>query len=248
MLRALSLVLVLALVACSGGAEVILPSASPAPVAVARAGENVLCDRVIDDFSQSVGADFPAGWRTRDEGDAPFARARRLWQIEIVDGRPALHATYRERAVTIALELPDWDLEAYPILEWEWKAVTLPTGGDETRGDKNDSVASVYVVWNIGFPFMVDGIRYAWSSTLPVGTRASKRMGHDKIVIVESGAEAVGRWQRVRVDVRRDHAALFGRKSRNPSALALLTDADATRSQAEAYFRNFRLCRVQTAE
>jgi hypothetical protein len=231
---------------CSGlGDATVLPQTPPPPPAPASAPETV-CDRVVEDFSSGAEGEFPAGWRTREEEDLPLAKQQKLWVVESAEGRRVLRGRFVEKAVTIARPVPDWDLDQHPILSWEWKAVTLPAGADETRANKNDSAASVYVIWEIGFPFMVDGIRYAWSSTLPVGTRASKRLGHDKIVIVESGPDPAGGWRRVQVDVRSDHAELFSRdRARPPAGIALLTDADATRSEAEAYYADFRLCRIR---
>src|SRR5262249_43252369 len=39
------------------------------------------------------------------------------------------------------------NLQDTPILEWSWKAVTLPTGGDVRHGATDDEVLQVYVDW-----------------------------------------------------------------------------------------------------
>jgi hypothetical protein len=83
---------------------------------------------------------------------------------------------------------------------------------------------------------------------LPVGTRSSKRLGYDQMLVVESGQDRVGSWQTVRVDVRAHYRAFFGRDdSASPTGIAVMTDADATASHAEAYYADFRLCRVGDA-
>lgn len=231
----------------SGDARVLPPPPPTAPRAAPgaeRAEAEIVCDRVLEDFSETPDGAFPAGWRARDEDQMPLATSERLWVVETLEGRKVLHAVSGSEAVTIGRPVAGWDLRSHPILEFEWKAVRLPTGGDETRGSTNDSAASVYVIWDIGFPFMVDGIRYAWSTSVPAGTRATKRLGHDGVVIVESGREHLGEWRRVRVDVLRDHAQIFEEgEPRPPDGIALLTDADATESAAEAYYADFRLCR-----
>ena len=98
---------------------------------------------------------------------------------------------------------------------------------------------------DIGFPFYVDSVKYSWSSTLPLGKTLSKRFGHHFVVVSESGSSKLNQWQTVHVDVRKHYARFFGSEVRPASGIALLTDADATDSAAEAYYADFRLCRWQ---
>lgn len=222
----------------------LLSQAKAAAAAESATPSRIVCDRVIEDFSATPVGAFPIGWRTRDPDEMPEAKAKGLYVVERKDGRKALHATYRDTAITIGKKIPSWSLEQYPYLEWEWRVEVLPERGNEGDGSRNDSAAGVYVIWDIGFPFHVDGIKYAFSTTLPRGTRLSRRFGHDQLLVIESGAARRGTWRRVRVDVRDHHARFFEREEpRNPDGIALLTDADATSSAAEAYYANFRLCR-----
>ena len=163
--------------------------------------------------------------------------------VERQPERSVLHATYQDQPITIALPLEDWDLDAYPILQWSWRAVRLPKGADERNSGTNDSTASVYAVWEVGLPFMVRGIRYAWSTTLSVGTTISRRLGYDKVVVLESGPST--EWRTARVNVKQHYAKLFERDDKAPpSGIAILTDADSTGSESEAYYADFRLCRI----
>jgi hypothetical protein len=177
----------------------------------------------------------------------PLATSSRAYVVEQEGEGRVVHARFREKPLTIGTPVKDWDLERYPILEWRWRAVTLPTGGDETNSDTNDSAAAVYAVWHLGFPMMVRGIKYSWSTSLPIGVHASKRLGYDQLLIVETGQERLGTWQRVQVNVA-EHAARFfkGTEVGAPDIVALFTDADDTQSDSEAYFDEFRLCRVVT--
>jgi hypothetical protein len=203
----------------------------------------VQCDRVVDDFSGSEVGKFPSGWEARDDDTKDLARE--VYVVEKDGERNVLHGTYKERTVTIGRQVENWSFEEYPILEFEWKAVTLPTGAVETEDDKNDSGAAVYAIWKLAPPMFVRGIKYAWSSTLPVGTRASKRLNHDQLVVMETGTKHVGTWQTVRVNVLRHYRELFDKKDAEPpDGIALMTDADSTNSRAEAYFANFKLCRL----
>jgi hypothetical protein len=206
----------------------------------------VVCDRVVEDFGNSSPGAFPQGWRARDEDDTAYARTSRTFVVEEHGGRNVLHATFRGRTVTIGRPVGDWDIDRYPILEWRWRVVSIPEGADERDPKRNDSAAAVYAIWDVGFPMMVRGLKYAWSSSVPIGTRASKRLGYDHLVVVDSGPSRLGRWQTVRVDVRSDAARAF--KKRNlgaPDGIAVFTDADATRSAAEVYYADFKLCRTE---
>lgn len=207
------------------------------------ASQRILCDRVLEDFVSTPEGAFPTAWRTRKDDEKAAAVETGAYVVERESGRSVLHATYRDQPITIALPVEGWDLDAYPILQWSWRAVRLPERADERDLGTNDSTASVYVVWEVGLPFMIRGIRYAWSSTLPVGTTISRRLGYDKVVVMSSGPSS--EWKTARVDVRQHYAELFGRDdAAPPSGIAVLTDADSTGSVSEAYYADFRLCRI----
>jgi len=204
----------------------------------------LVCDRLLEDFSASKVGTFPKGWRTKDASDMALATQDGRFVVEHDGKRKVLHATHRTQAITIGKAFEGWDLNQYPVLQFQWKAIKLPTRGDEDSLSKNDCGASVYGFWDIGFPFSVNSIKYSWSSTLKVGTEISKRLGHDFVRVVQSGNSGIAQWSTVRVDVRADYQRLFKVDApKPPSGIALLTDADATQSEAEAYYADFRLCR-----
>lgn len=208
------------------------------------ANKRLVCDRIVDNFSRSKVGEFPVGWRTKEASEMPVAQAKQMFVVRQDGKRKVLHARYRERAITIGKSMQGWDLDQYPVLQWQWKAIKLPKGGNEDSMSHNDCGASVYTFWDIGFPFYVDSIKYTWSSTLKPGTELKKRLGHDYVHVVQSGTAALGQWRTVQVNLRSDHQRLFAEdKPRPPSGIAVLSDADATESEAEAYYADFRLCR-----
>ena len=159
---------------------------------------------------------------------------------------PPLHARSGSDEVSIGLGVEGWDLERHPIVEWEWKAVTLPLGGDESRSGRQDAAASVTAVWMIGLPFVVRRLGYSYSSELPVGSRVSSRFGYDRLLVIDSGERHLGQWRRVRVNLLEHYRTLFDREDADaPTGIALTTDADDTGSQGEAYYANLRLCRLR---
>lgn len=217
---------------------------TPAPASAAP--DNVVCDRILENFASSKVGAFPAGWRTKEASEMSAAKRSKSYVVEQDGPRKILHAVYRDRTFTIGKAVKGWDLAEYPILRFEWKAVHLPKGGNEDSMSKNDCAASVYAFWDVGFPYYVDSIKYTWSSSLPVGTRIKKRLGHDVVVVRESGATNLSQWRTVQVNVKADYERLFGKdQAPGPSGVAVLTDADATESAAEAYYADFRLCRLR---
>ena len=242
----------LSLPACGGSTihqPIAVQSSTDGPTtsgAAAAASKRVICDRLVEDFSATPIGEFPVGWRTRAAGEMPFATAKKIYTVEREQGRSVLHGVFTEKPITIGRLVQDWDLEEYPIVEWQWKAIRLPEGGDETRSEVNDAGAAVYAIWDVGFPMMIRGIKYSWSTTLPVGTHASKRLGYDQLLVMESGEANLGQWQTVRVDVLENSKQFFGWDEANaPDGLALYTDAGDTQSTAEAFWADFKLCRIE---
>ncbi len=228
-------------------AGVSLSRPSIAQTEPSKSSGELVCDRIVDDFRKSKVGDFPVGWRTKDEDDMPLAKSKQLYVVEKDGKRNVLRARARDEAVTIGKSIKGWDLDAYPVLRWEWKAVELPKGGNEDSLAKNDCAASVYAFWDIGFPFYVDSVKYSWSTSLKVGTELKKRLGHDYVRVMTSGAQSLGQWRTITVDLRADYLRMFDKERASPPAgIAILTDADATESTAEAYYANFRLCRYKT--
>lgn len=233
----------LIVLAASCGAAIGCGTTMRSPDASPIAPMKVQCDRLVEDFSTSEIGKFPSGWEARDDDTKELARD--VYLVEKDGTRNVLHGTWKERTVTIGRPIRDWNFEEYPILQFEWKAVKLPPGAVETEEDKNDTAAGVYAIWKLAPPMFIRGIKYSWSSSLPVGTRASKRLNHDQLVVMESGSKNVGTWQSVRVNVLRHYRELFDRDdAKRPDGIALMTDADNTSSAAEALFADFKLCRL----
>lgn len=217
------------------------PGGAGGPLA---AEDDVICDRVLDDFSAGPEGSFPVGWETHPSSALDRTKKEGSYRVVRHEGRRVLHARSGGDEVSIGLGVEGWDLERHPIVEWEWKAVRLPSGADESQGGRQDTAAAVTAVWMIGLPFVVRRLGYSYSSALPVGSRVSSRFGYDRLLVVDSGAEHVGQWRRVRVDLREHYRRFFDRTDAEaPTGIALTTDADDTGSRAEAYYANLRLCR-----
>lgn len=170
---------------------------------------------------------FPPDWRSKDEEDSAI-----VYSVQAAGGKKFLHADARGLSVQISYE-KEWNLRDFPMLRWQWRAVTFPTGSNERVKSGNDSVLGLYVVLS-GLPF-VKTIKYIWSDTLPAGMELdSPYSSGTKMVVLRSGRALADTWVTEERDVLSDYERLFGRKEKSPKAIgiAILTDADNTKSQA----------------
>ena len=130
-------------------------------------------------------------------------------------------------------------LKDYPVLRWEWQVKKFP---DKSRAltdkERDDYAARVYVI----FPFLSFSsskfIEYVWDETLPAGTVVkSPNGGNIKTLVVRSGKAQEGVWYSEKRNVYKDYEYLFGKKpGMNPGAIAIMCNADNTKSEAEAAF------------
>jgi len=129
------------------------------------------------------------------------------------------------------------DLDETPILEWSWKVITLPTGGNACQKSTDDEAAQVYVAW-LRSPEAVRSriIGYVWDSTAPPGTICkSQKTATVTYVVLRSGSDDLGKWITERRNVVEDFRKIYGEAPDKPTAVSLSIDSDDTRSSAELF-------------
>src|SRR5262249_33789592 len=130
-----------------------------------------------------------------------------------------------------------------PVLAWSWRPLEFPKGADERKSATNDSALSVYAV----FPhtsWSVKSVKYIWSAVVPVGTQVPSSQGLTQGRIIRSGTGSKAEWVEEKVNVLEDYKKYF--KDDNPAkpaGIAVLTDADDTKSSAQGDYANFRVCK-----
>jgi hypothetical protein len=218
---AIGLVLSLVLLALPAGAQ---PAASGDCIA-------------LETFAAGkVGAE-PPDWKLREDS------ARGVYLIQEENGRRFLHAASKGLGVQIAKQI-EWDLGAYPWLTWSWRPVEFPAGGDERQSGANDSALAVYLLVPYSRVRGPKAVKYVWSEKVPVGTRLTSNMGLTQVRVLRSGAGQKGQWVDERVNARDDYVKAFGVSTPpKPAGIAVLTDADDTRSSAQGDYANLRACR-----
>ncbi len=207
---------------------------------------------LIDDF-ESYGEDtLPTQWKYLEDRRLVPLEPRHMrpkeqfYIVEEANGNRILQVYTDGEAVHLTManepEGFDWDLEALPYLQWDWRALELPPGGNEEVEAKNDTGAGVYVAYYMSGRLFKRPvvIKYSYSSSLPVGTVVS--YGKLKVIVVSSALDGVGEWQTIRRNVVEDYKMLFGKEPpRRPMSLRLWGDSDNTKSVARADFDNIML-------
>jgi hypothetical protein len=192
---------------------------------------------VIADFAKAKIGELPESWKVRkDEGKGVYA-------VREEGGKRFLRARSEGLGVQAALQ-HEWDLAAYPVLAWRWRPVEFPPGGDERTSATNDSVLAVYMLVPYSKVRGPRAVKYVWSEKVPVGTRLASNAGLTQVRVLRSGAAKKGAWTEERVDVRADYLKYFETKEApKPAGIAVLTDADDTKSTATGDYADFRVCR-----
>lgn len=194
---------------------------------------------VLEDFSENLPGEVPQGWvtwRDKDKKKPKLYRVRRNNSHFYVAAEDTGHSVILGKPI-------HWNPQEHPILTWCWRANALPPGGNERLDHANDSAAGLYVLFSRNWLGVPRQIKYVWSTTLPEGTFDRRpRIFRPYFLVLESGAEGVGRWQFEQVDLERDHRRAFSgaEAPKRTLALGLLTDANSTDSYAEADYADFR--------
>jgi hypothetical protein len=205
-------------------------------------------DSVVEDFQGYRSGDSPYTWK-RVEGrrliDVPELLDRDKDYFEIIEESSNRFARLFVDDESTQIVRPnergfDWNLQTHPFLKWDWRAIALPEGADERRKETNDTGAAVYVTFSRDILGRPKSIKYAYSSSAPAGTVV--RYGRLIVIVVNSGADGIGSWQRVTRNVASDYRLVFGGEPPNrPLSITLWGDSDNTHSTARADFDNLTL-------
>ena len=189
---------------------------------------------LIEDWSkQPVGkTGIPNGWQGQNWGSPKYD-----FVIEADGQARVLHMKSQNDGSTINKELK-LDLKPTCVLQWRWKAVILPKGGDSRKKETDDQAVQIYVT----FPRFPQAVRsriigYVWDTTAPAGTIVgSQKAGTVTYVVVRSGAEGLGKWFTESRNVCDDYKSIYGEELAEPAgAVSVAIDSNDTKSAAESY-------------
>jgi hypothetical protein len=190
---------------------------------------------VVEDWAKIlVGTrGIPPEWKGQNWGSPKY-------EFTVVeDGGPkVLHLVSRNEGSTISKDVRGKvNVKDTPILEWSWKAVALPKGGNSCKKDTDDQAAQVFATWP-RFPEPVRSriIGYVWDTTTPVGTICkSEKTGTVTYVVLRSGPAELGKWITERRNLQEDFKKIYGEDPDNPAAVSIAIDSNDTNSLSESY-------------
>lgn len=197
------------------------------------------------------------------DGAPPITVAPKDWQIikresgpvnyyavQTEDGRTFVRSAYRPpmKTAVIGYQIAEADRRRISRVKWDWRAITLPSGGDECASGKGDSAAVVYLTWKRGLRYYT--LKYVWSAVGQKGKVCdSKRnpfVAQDTIILETGGP--TGAWRTAEVDLAGAFRAHF--EGGDPKAevpdfvgIGLMSDGDQTGSPSAADFGDFTLVR-----
>jgi hypothetical protein len=192
-------------------------------------------DVTVEDWSQqTIGhKGLPTGWKSQNWGSPRYDFA-----IVANDGGKALHLKSANEGSTIVKDVKGKvNLKETPILEWTWKVMALPKGGNSCKKATDDQAAQVFVAWP-RFPEAVRSriIGYVWDSTVPVGTICrSEKSGTVTYVVLRSGPAELGKWITERRNVVEDFRKVYNDDLEPPGAVSVAIDSNDTQSTSESF-------------
>jgi hypothetical protein len=206
---------------------------------------------MIDDFEAYADHGLPTRWKYIEDRNLVWVKPHHMRPDEeffVVEeqGNKFLRAYTNGEAVhlTMANEAEgfNWDLRTHPILSWEWRANRLPKGAREDQPNLNDAGLGLYVFFDFrGLIFKRPvGIKYTYSSTLPVGTIL--KQDKLRVIVVANGERDFGRWIRIQRNVLNDYRQAFDEEPPDrPLSIRLWSDSDNTEQIGEGDFDNIML-------
>ncbi len=189
----------------------------------------------VEDWSKvPVGhTGIPPGWQKQGWGSPAY----NLFKVVTEGNAQVLQMRSEKDGSTISKEMKV-DIKEYPLIQWRWKAITLPKGADSRNKATDDQVCQVYLTFP-RFPTAVRSrhIGYVWDSTAPAGIYApSEKSGMVHYAIVRSGPADVGKWMTETRNVYEDYKKIYGEEpAEQVGAVSVAIDSNDTQSSAECY-------------
>jgi hypothetical protein len=163
---------------------------------------------------------------------------------------PYIRGQYKPpyKTAVLGYQLAEGDRSTARRLRWRWRAVKLPSGGNECKSSKNDSAAVIYVTWRRTLRWYT--LKYVWSASASKGAVCDRKrnpfVAQDTIVLRSGGP--LDTWQSEDIDLRAEFRKHF--EDGDPDAevpdllgIGLMTDGDQTQSESAADYAGFVLSR-----
>lgn len=151
----------------------------------------------------------PSGWELKKYKGTPVIK------LEKVGDKFCLHMiSNSESSFGIRKEFKI-NVEEYPFLNWRWKAVKLPVGGDVRKTDTDDQAIQIYVAFTaIGWPKKLNTpvVGYIWDNEVPrelMVASSQPLCGKVRYVVVRNKEDKLGEWHTEKRNLYEDYKKLF---------------------------------------
>lgn len=177
------------------------------------------------------------------------------------DGGTVLRAL-ADRSASMYVAALDAAAGVPTTIDWRWKTDALVAGADNREKSREDAPLRVMVAFD-GDPATLPEeerkrfarakslsgkappyavLMYIWSDHVPVETVIpSAHTSQVRMLVVASGTQGLGRWQRVRRDVLADYRTVYGGEPGRVLGVAVMTDTDNTGTRASGDYADIRL-------
>lgn len=161
------------------------------------------------------------------------------YELVEVDGRSAVHAVCTDGSASGLFMQEDVDLNATPVVEWEWRVDNTFSGIDETTRAGDDYPARIYAVdeYTVRI-WSTRALNYVWASEQPQGAdwpNAYQSRAH--MIAMQSGPSGEsGQWVTERRNLKEDFMRFHDRDLDRVNAFAIMTDCDDVGEPSEAWY------------
>jgi hypothetical protein len=226
------------------------------------AEKNVPPPENVDKFSiLNEGGKLPKAWQI---WRVTPQKNKTQYTLKNYQGRTVLHASANVAASGLVLPLKPRPA-AQQVLSWEWKAMNLIAEADNQESSKDDAPLRIVVAFDgdkaklplkdqmvfemakiiSGHDMPYASLMYVWSSKNPLeSVIPSPRTSRIKMIVVNSGGDRLGQWQKHQRDLSKDYQMAFNEPPGKVIGLGLLTDSDNTKSKVNAIYGDIELKKV----
>lgn len=199
---------------------------------------------------------FPPGWQHLAlRPGKPLTRYD--WLGEQAPQSAVIHARADHSASMLLRDGRGVDLGRTPLLRWQWKLGQLPEGARHDQGAREDAAARIVLLFDgdkstlpldermtlsmaeavSGRPMPYATLMYVVSaSAVPDQLIPNPHTSRVQKIVAGRAAAALGQWVQLERDVAADYQRAFGEPPGRLLAYGVMTDADNTASQAEAWY------------
>jgi hypothetical protein len=217
----------------------------------------------VGGFSHGAIGGLPAKWKPLT---FPTIRNHTSYALVSDGGLVVVRAEAKASASGLATDVRI-DPREYPIIRWRWKIANLLERADLTRKDGDDYPARLYINFRgkrdessfldnveiavyrkiYGQDPPTAAINYIWDSKAPAGTIAPNAYtARVRMIVVRSGADAIGRWVDEERNLLDDYRAAFGEDPPPIVSVAIMTDTDNTGESAIAWYGDITFRKKET--